>query len=138
VAIIPHAEGQKPVTVLFGANICMFKSTPERQKAAWEFIKYFCSPEVTALWATKTGYLPVRSSATETDVMKAFFEAKPQNRRAIDALPFARPEPNVAGIQTVRTLVDKAESDVVYRVKTPEEAAKALAAGAEKALRESQ
>jgi len=35
-SIIPHAEGCKPVTVMFGANICMLKTTPEVQRGAWE------------------------------------------------------------------------------------------------------
>lgn len=136
-SIIPHGDGQQPVTVLFGANICMFRSTPEKQRAAWQFIKYFASREVTALWATRTGYMPVRRSALEVPEMAAFLTAKPQNRSAIDTLPFARPEPNLAGIQEVRTLVEKAENDIIYSIRKPHEAARELAQAAERVLRQS-
>ena len=46
---------------MYGANICIFKSTPEKEMAAWRFINHFTSPPVTARWATQTGYLPVAS-----------------------------------------------------------------------------
>jgi len=135
-AIIPHGKGQEPVTVLFGANICMFKSTAQRQRAAWQFIKYFCSPEVTARWASQTGYMPVRKSAAETDTMKAFFAERPQNRRTIEILPFARSEANLSGMQAVRELVEEAEKNMIFAKMSPEKAAKELAAAAEKRLRE--
>jgi len=136
ISIPPHGKGQPPVTVLFGANICMFKSTPERQRAAWEFIRYFCSTEVTALWATKTGYMPVRRSATSTDMMKAFFAECPQNSSTIAVLPYAQPEPNLNGMQHIRDLVDNAQTRVISGIDTPEKATRELAKEAERVLKE--
>src|SRR5581483_7457421 len=53
-SIIPQgniAQGAaNPQTVLFGANISILKSTPEKQLAAWQFIKYLTQPDVTAKW----------------------------------------------------------------------------------------
>ncbi len=118
---IPHAEGVKPVTVMFGANICVFRSTPERQLAAWEFIKYFVSPKVTALWATETGYLPVRKTALNEEPYKSFAEAHPRNRAAFDVIPIARPEPNLAGWQEIRKHLDRAETSVITGLKTAAE-----------------
>lgn len=133
-SIIPRGKGCEKVTVMFGANICMFKTTPEKQQAAWEFIKYFTSKEVTALWATETGYLPVRKSAAETERLKAFFAANDVNRVAFDVLPYAKPEPNVAGWQQVRDLIEEAEVAIISGKKTAEQAAKDLAALADQAL----
>jgi ABC-type glycerol-3-phosphate transport system substrate-binding protein len=125
-AILPHASGVEPVTVMYGANICVFKSTPERQTAAWRFIQYFTSPEITARWATQTGYLPVRKSAVEQPVLKEFFTANPRARRAFDILPYARPEPNIAGWQEVRDLISEAVTAVINKQQGPTEAARTL------------
>jgi len=135
-AIIPHGEGQKPVTVMFGANICMMKTTPERQRAAWLFVKYFASTAVTTKWALGTGYLPLRRSAAESKELKAFFARNPRNRRALDALPFARPEPGVSGWQAVRTLIHLAQSEAIGGNAPPEQIAKDLTRKANKALAE--
>ncbi len=118
--IIPHGEGKEPVTVMFGANIAVMKTTPERQRAAWEFIKYFSSKEVTAGWAMGTGYVPIRKSAAETDAVKAFFAESPMNRRAFDVLPCARPEPGVNGWQAARKYIELAESEVLGGRTPPE------------------
>ncbi len=130
---LPHQDGVEPVTVMFGANICLFRSTLEREKLAWGFIKYFTSAEVTARWATATGYLPVRQSAATA--MKSFFDAAPQNRAAFDALPTARPEPNAAGWQKVRKCLENADTALASQVKSPEDAVKELAKGADDALK---
>ena len=116
-AVIPQGTAEQaerdPVTVLFGANIAVLKTTPERQRAAWRFVKYFVSRDVTAKWALGTGYLPVRESAAATPAVRAFFSENPRNRRAFDALPHARTEPGVAGWQAVRTEIELAEADAV-------------------------
>ena len=133
--VIPHAKGVEPVTVLFGANIAVMKTTPERQRAAWQFIKYFCSQAVTAQWSTGTGYLPVRKSAAESETVKAFFAKSPRNRRAFDTLPLARPEPGVFGWQAVRNAIEEAESDAIGGRIPPEKIAKDLTAKANKVLK---
>ncbi len=114
-AVIPQGTAEKaernPVTVLFGANVAMLKTTPERQRAAWRFIKYFVSRDVTAKWALGTGYLPVRKSAAKTTAVQAFFAKSKRNRRTFSALPHAQTEPGVSGWQAVRTEIELAAAD---------------------------
>lgn len=125
--VIPRAAAAKqPRTVLFGANIGVFKSTPDRERAAWQFIAYFLSKDVTARWAIETGYLPVRRSAFETPLLKDFLQKHPANARTIEAVPFARSEPSVRGWQEVRSAVEKAAGNVIAKQQTPEQAAQWL------------
>lgn len=131
---IPHGIGSEPVTVMFGANICMFKSTPAKELAAWRFIRYFTSPAVTARWAVETGYLPVRKSAAAIEPLKSFLDASPRNRAAFDAIPIARPEPNIAGWQEIRTQLDAAETAVVTGLKKADEAVEELVKRANRTL----
>jgi ABC-type glycerol-3-phosphate transport system substrate-binding protein len=122
-AVIPQAQKTPtPRTVLFGANICVFKTTPDRQRAAWKFIHYFLSRDVTATWATRTGYLPVRKSALEVPAFKKMLAEHPANRQTVEALPFAFSEPNVRGWQEIRSLVEKAVSEVIGRRQPPQQA----------------
>jgi len=134
--IIPHDEDVGPVTVMFGANICMLKTSPEVQHGAWEFIKYFTSTEVTAEWAKETGYLPVRKSATDTEVLREFYAADPRSRKPLDALPFAVNEPTVTGWQEIRNYIASAKMSVISRNATVEETARQLAGKSNRLLQE--
>lgn len=128
VARVPQADPAKPATVLYGANVSVFKTTAAHQEAAWAFLKYFTSPKVNAAWAVKTGYLPCRKSAVEDPSLKVFWGEWMYNRVAFDCLSFARSEPNVAGWQTMRSLLENAATEVATGLKTPQAAMDALQA----------
>jgi ABC-type glycerol-3-phosphate transport system substrate-binding protein len=123
---IPQDDPAHPSTVLFGHNVCIFNTTPEQQRVAWEFIKFFTSPETSVRWALGTGYLPIRRSSAHNPGIKKFWAEWPYNRAAFDCLPFAKSEPNLAGWQEVRTLVETAETEVLTGVKSAKDAATAL------------
>lgn len=114
VAAIPHAPGVNPVTVLYGASVCIFKTTPEKQLGAWQFIKYFTSPDVTADWSTATGYQPVRSSAIQSEKVQAKIKSLPQyGVVATQVAPLGRPETTVKGTQDTRTYIEDAMTKVL-------------------------
>lgn len=110
---IPAGEGLEPMTITYGANICVFGSTPERERAAWQFIKFFISPEVTARWAVGSGYLPVRKSAEALPVMQQWFNENPMNRSVFEMIPLGKFEPSLKGWQEVRALVRQAATDAI-------------------------
>ncbi|MEG0764804.1 MAG: extracellular solute-binding protein [Pseudoflavonifractor sp.] len=56
---LPNFEGSKPVAVQQGAGMVVTKSTPERERAAVEFLKWFTKPEQNVRFAVASGYLPV-------------------------------------------------------------------------------
>ena len=58
--------------------------------------------------------------------MKGFFASNPRARRAFDVLPQARPEPNIAGWQEVRDLINEAVTAVINKQKSPADAAREL------------
>lgn len=134
VHMIPQSDPANPATVLYGANVCVFRTTQAQQEAAWKFIRFFTSPEITARWAMGTGYLPVRKSAAESPEMKAFFAQHSHHRAPFDALSHARPEPNLIVWQDVRGMIEDAMVAVLAQVKPAEEAARDLQAQAEARL----
>jgi multiple sugar transport system substrate-binding protein len=135
IAAIPQADPDNPQTVLFGANVCIFNVSPEQQKAAWDFIRFFTSPDVNVRWALGTGYLPIRKSAAEDPRMQAYWSEWKYNRAAYDCLPFAHPEPKLAGWQKVRTLIEKAETAVLTGLQSGRDAALELKREADAALK---
>lgn len=54
------------------------KASSEQQAAAYKWIKYFTSSEVTADWSKNSGYIAVRKSATEVPAYKEFAAKNPQ------------------------------------------------------------
>lgn len=68
---VPVFEGKERSVIQQGASL--FATTdvsPEAQYAAYEFMKFVTNTENTAKFATSTGYLPVRKSAANTEVVK--------------------------------------------------------------------
>ncbi len=130
---LPHAEGVDPVTVLYGANICVFPSSDARERAAWEFIKFFIQPEITARWAIGSGYLPVRQSARDLPLMQSWFREHPSNQKVVDMIPLGVTEPNVRGWQEVRDVMQEIALNAVIERggKTPTDLAQELKAKAD-------
>jgi multiple sugar transport system substrate-binding protein len=60
-------------------SLALMSAAAEKQKdAGFKWIRYFNSAEVTARFCMKTGYIPVRSSSTETPEFKAYAAERPQ------------------------------------------------------------
>ncbi|MEN1761549.1 ABC transporter substrate-binding protein [Anoxynatronum sibiricum] len=68
-----------------GSNLYIMPSDPEREAAAWEFIKYATSPEAGAIIVEKMGYMAARKSLIEPDgLLAAYMTANPQATRSYD------------------------------------------------------
>jgi sn-glycerol 3-phosphate transport system substrate-binding protein len=76
-----------------GAGIGILStSPPEKQLAAFKYIAFATSPEITAYWSQNTGYMPVRKSAGESAEMQAFYEENPLFRTAVEQLAITKPQ----------------------------------------------
>jgi len=63
-------DGKHPRRVPGGGNNgFVLKSTPEREAAAWDFLKYITSPAGTSAIAKGMGYMATRKSAVETPAL---------------------------------------------------------------------
>ena len=122
VAALPNTG--TPKQDVYGASISIPKSTPERQLAAWLFVKYYTSPDVQAKWAKASNYFPVRASVAEG--MLGYFAANPAYKKAFEMLKYAAFEPPVPGYDFVRdeiemvmaALVDDPTLDVATELAT--------------------
>jgi multiple sugar transport system substrate-binding protein len=119
---MPPISGQ-PAINLYGASISVYKTTPEKELAAWLVLKYLGEKAQTTKWATSTGYLPVRQSA-KNDVINAY-KTDPKWGPVADAYAkmfdwpqYSKVESPVAGYDPVRNIIDQ---QVMTRVMTDSE-----------------
>lgn len=62
----PTFENGSKLVMQRGAGFCVTKSTPEREQAAVEFLKWLTEPARNTKFAVSTGYMPVVAEAYET------------------------------------------------------------------------
>jgi multiple sugar transport system substrate-binding protein len=120
IAPFPH-EAAQPIVSMYGPTLCIFKTTLQEQLAGWLFIKWLTEPEQAARWAIAADHFPVRKSAIETEMMKAYFEENPLYKEAFGFLEYARMEPAIAGWQGIHDALYKAIVSVASGHMSPEE-----------------
>jgi sn-glycerol 3-phosphate transport system substrate-binding protein len=76
-----------------GAGIGILSTAPaEKQQAAFRYIAFATSPEITSYWSQNTGYMPVRVSAGQSPEMQAFYQENPNFRTAVEQLATTKPQ----------------------------------------------
>ena len=116
-------------SVMYGTNVVIFgvNQSPEVQRGAWEFVKWFDAPYQTARWSMDTGYLPVRKSTLDLPVFKQFLETNPARQAGFDQLPNCLVEPPTKEWNQARTDIS-AELQKIYLQKiSPADGLKELA-----------
>jgi len=94
-AFLPHMEGHEHAVPTGGAAAAIPAVVPEEKKqAAWEFIKWWTSPEQAAVWSQNTGYFPVRQSSIDLLTEQGYYGERPNFKTAIDQLQYAREAPS--------------------------------------------
>lgn len=109
----PVFQGKNKAIIQQGASLFVTSDvSPEAQFASYEFIKYATNTENTAKFAVETGYLPVRKSAADTQIMKdalsdteaIFTKIYPV---AQDSLQYAYYTPAINNAQSAREIIQE-------------------------------
>ncbi len=97
-----------------GTDVIMFNTATEEQKrAAWEFMKFLVSPEITAYWAVHTGYVPVRRSALETKIWKEYAQSDPKAEIPLVQIPNGVFDPQIGVWYEIRQTVGTMFANVI-------------------------
>lgn len=119
-----------------GGNFYIFKGlTPEKEKAAWTFIKWMTSPEKVAEWSIASGYVPVRFSAFDEPRLKEYYTHFPQAAVASEQLAYARREMALHNNQQIRELVLTTIQEALEETFTVEQALSRAQRQADRILR---
>ena len=111
--------------LISGTNVVIFKNEEDKkkEKAAWEFVKWFTDTEQTARWSELTYYMPVRKSAMEVEALKNRIAGNPEIASVYDQLNYATFEPQISEwFETRKYLEEHVIEKVVRGMLTPEKA----------------
>ena len=113
---IPSRDAETPgKTLMQGTNVGIFAGLPaETEAGAWEFVKFLTSPEMTALWGMRTGYMPVRRSAGDLPEFRAHLEKDVRYANAMGTLENAAYEPRLIYWETVRSALSREVDSVMF------------------------
>jgi sn-glycerol 3-phosphate transport system substrate-binding protein len=76
-----------PSALVGGAAVYVTEGKSDVEAAAaWDFMKYMVSPEVQSLFATLTGYVPMRADALDIEPAVSVYRDDPRYRVAYDQL----------------------------------------------------
>jgi sn-glycerol 3-phosphate transport system substrate-binding protein len=121
VQILPeHKKRGAPTS---GGNAYIFNGVaPEKQEAAFQFVKWLSSPEQAAEWSIKTGYIAAREDAWATDAMKAYVAEFPGALVPHEQIPYMVPELSTHENQRISRVIDDAIEASLTAKKEPAQA----------------
>ncbi|MGE5265293.1 MAG: extracellular solute-binding protein, partial [Acidobacteriota bacterium] len=115
IAPIPAGPKGKQVVDIFGPSLGIFKSTPEKQKGAWLFMKSLLQKDTQVEWTQRFLYFPASKTARDAVVALDDATAKatnprfalvlPQFKKAVSFLPLGVREPLAPAWQGVRATI---------------------------------
>ncbi len=136
---MPGPGGKGGVVVQGGSMYIVNKSQPEKQAAAWQFLKFLDTPESQVTWAVGTGYLPILKSVAASPQMKDFWAKNPGYKVAYDQLVRGVNNVATAGAvigpyKDVLSAIRDAENSMFLEGKNPNAAVKSAATNATAAI----
>jgi ABC-type glycerol-3-phosphate transport system substrate-binding protein len=131
IAPAPHTT-KDPVVDVYGPSVTIFKTTPEKQRAAFVFLKWLMDKEPNAEWVKVSSYFSARASTKEA--LGDFIKANPLYGNAYDWLKYGRGEPTTSAWSPIRTIIGDAMVAVANAKATPDAALKEAAKKANEAL----
>jgi ABC-type glycerol-3-phosphate transport system substrate-binding protein len=102
--------------VTYGSSYVVLRSSAEQQLASWLFVRWLLSPENQKRWVEVTGLLPLRTSTI--GLLADYSRSHPQWSAAIDLLPRAKTQPELASWRQVAVMVGDG-FDAMFRSNTP-------------------
>lgn len=124
--VVPFPSTQPGGVLPAGGNAIMIHTKdPEKQKAAWNFIKFFTGPDAQTVMAKSTAYIPVNTLAVSDPArLGSYYKGEPNLTVAVGQLPimtswFSFPGENSLKITPV---IEDAMRKVLFQETEPQKA----------------
>ncbi|NJK54062.1 MAG: extracellular solute-binding protein, partial [Leptolyngbyaceae cyanobacterium SU_3_3] len=124
-AVMPIPIGTRPATAIGGENLFLFKSTPDRERAAFTFAEYVLSEEFQTEWAIGTGYLPINLQSRQSDAYQAFKARQPAVDVFLNQAQYGRSRPIFPGYNRISDNLGRAIEATLTGHNSPTAALKA-------------
>ncbi|VAW13356.1 Glycerol-3-phosphate ABC transporter, substrate-binding protein UgpB [hydrothermal vent metagenome] len=119
-----------------GGNFYIFKNTTDAERvAALKLIRFMTSPEQSADWSMKTGYMGISQATYDTKKLQDYVKGFPYAAVARDQLAYATAELSTYETGRVRKALDDAIQAALTGTKSPEAALKDAQATADRLLK---
>ncbi|NJM19178.1 MAG: ABC transporter substrate-binding protein [Richelia sp. SL_2_1] len=122
--VFPIPKNESQATSIGGENLFLFKTTPEREKAAFEFAEYVVSEEFQTEWALGTGYLPTNLKSRQSEKYQAYIEKQPTAQVFLQQAQYGRSRPVFTGYSRVSESIGRAMEAVLLGKSNPKDALK--------------
>ncbi|WP_089090931.1 ABC transporter substrate-binding protein [Nodularia sp. NIES-3585] len=122
--VFPIPVNQEPATSVGGENLFLFKTTPEREQAAFTFAEYAMSAEFQTELALGTGYLPINLKSRQDPQYREFVKKLPPVQVFLDQAEHGRSRPIFPGYNRISDSLGRAIESVLLSQNTPEQALK--------------
>jgi multiple sugar transport system substrate-binding protein len=124
-AVMPIPREAKQATAIGGENLFLFKTNPEREKAALTFAEYVLSENFQTQWAIGTGYLPVNLKARQNPTYLEFKAKQPAVDIFLEQAQYGRSRPIFPGYNRISENLGRAIEAVLMGRNSPPEALQA-------------
>lgn len=122
--VFPIPVAKTPAAVIGGENLFVFKTTPEREQAALQFLEYVLSEPFQTTWALKTGYLPVNLKSQQSPEYQQFIQENPVLKVFLSQMEWARSRPIIPQYTRLSENLGRAIEASLLGKQTPEDALK--------------
>jgi multiple sugar transport system substrate-binding protein len=122
--VFPIPSGGRQATVVGGENLFLFKTTDERERAAFSFAEFVLAEAFQTQWAMETGYLPVNLKARQSPAYQTFLQQHPQAEVFIEQTKFGRSRPILANYSRISDSIGRAIESVLLGKSSPQAALK--------------
>ena len=120
--VFPIPPLKESAAVVGGENLFAFKTSPEREAAALEFLAYVLSEDFQTTWALETGYLPINLRSRQSDAYQAFVAEHPPLKVFLQQMDWARSRPIVPGYSRISQNLGRAIESVLLGKREPKTA----------------
>ncbi len=121
-SVFPMPSEARQATVIGGENLFLFKTTSERERAAFTFAEYVMGEEFQTQWAIGTGYLPVNLKARQSEAYQAFVEQQPTVEVFLKQAEYGRSRPIFRGYSRISESLGRAIEAVLLGKSSPKNA----------------
>ncbi|HKM43600.1 MAG TPA: ABC transporter substrate-binding protein [Limnochordia bacterium] len=118
VAALPAHKNK--VTGVGGSSLAIFKTTPAKQQAAWEFVNWMSSAENNLKWSMNTGYIPLRLSVRDSEVYQQYLKDQPHMQVVMEQSDYARARPNTVSYADLSRILGVAVEEALFGNTNPE------------------
>jgi len=121
--VFPIPANVRHATGIGGENLFVFKTTPERERAALMFAEYVLTQQFQTEWAMATGYLPTNMLARQSAKYQAFAAEQPAVKVFLEQAKYGRSRPIFPGYNRLSENIGRA-IEAVLLGNSPETALK--------------